>query len=162
MGAIAALLAGAVLLAVPGSPIHRKPTLGLDLRGGTEVVLKAIPDKGQTVNAAQMATAQQVMVNRVDSIGVASPNVAVQGGNEIVIQLAGVHDPAKAAALVGKTGQLQFYDFEGDLVPPTINSNGVPAPFGSLYDLLKPMQGQLGKGTPTAYYLFRSKTTTTT
>jgi SecD/SecF fusion protein len=161
MGVIAAALAGAVLLAVPGSPIHRKPTLGLDLRGGTEVVLKAIPDKGQTVNAAQMQTAQQVMINRVDSIGVASPNVAIQGGNEIVIQLAGVHDPAKAAAIVGKTGQLQFYDFEGDLLPPTI-ANGVPAPFGSLYDLLKPMQGQAKKGSPTAYYLFRTTTKTST
>src|SRR5579884_477957 len=139
MGAIAALLAGAVLLAVPGSPIHRKPTLGLDLRGGTEVVLKAIPDKGQTVNAAQMATAQQVMVNRVDSIGVASPNVAVQGGNEIVIQLAGVHDPAKAAQIIGTTGKLYMFDFETSLAAPTVNG-GQPAPSPSLYSLLSSLQ----------------------
>jgi SecD/SecF fusion protein len=159
--AIAAALVGVVLLAVPGSPIHRKPTLGLDLQGGTEVILKAVPQKGQQVTAAGMQTAQQIMINRVDKLGVASPSVAVQGGNEIVIQLAGVHDPAKAAALVGKTGQLQFYDFEKDLLPPTITSNGQPAPVPTLYGLLKPMQAQAKKGTPEGYYLFRVETTKT-
>ena len=46
MGVIAALLVGAVLLAVPGSPVYKKPTLGLDLQGGLEVVLQAIPQTG--------------------------------------------------------------------------------------------------------------------
>ena len=41
MGVIVAALAGSLLLAVPGSPLYRKPTLGLDLQGGLEVVLKA-------------------------------------------------------------------------------------------------------------------------
>ena len=54
MGAIVAALVGAVLLAVPGSPIHRKPTLGLDLRGGLEVVLKAIPPKGHVLTPDDM------------------------------------------------------------------------------------------------------------
>jgi preprotein translocase subunit SecD len=39
MGAIAVALVGAVLIAVPGSPGYKKPTLGLDLQGGLEVVL---------------------------------------------------------------------------------------------------------------------------
>ena len=51
MGAIAAALVGAVLLAVPGSPAHKKPTLGLDLQGGIEVVLRAVPDPGQQLSA---------------------------------------------------------------------------------------------------------------
>ena len=160
IGAIVAALVGVVLLAVPGSPIHRKPTLGLDLQGGTEVILRAVPAEGQQVTAAQMQTAQQIMTNRVDKLGVTSPNVAVQGGNEIVIQLAGIHDLAKAAALVGKTGQLQFYDFERDLLPPTI-ANGQPSPLPTLYGLLKPLQSQLKNGTPTGYYLFRVQTKTT-
>jgi SecD/SecF fusion protein len=161
IGLIAAALVGVALLAVPGSPIHRKPTLGLDLQGGTEVILRAVPAKGQQVTAAQMQTAQQIMTNRVDKLGVTSPNVAVQGGNEIVIQLAGIHDLAKAAALIGKTGQLQFYDFERDLLPPTITSSGQPSPVPTLYGLLKPLQGQLKNGTPTDYYLFRVQTKTT-
>jgi SecD/SecF fusion protein len=156
IGAIAAALVGAVLLAVPGSPAYKKPTLGLDLQGGLEVILKAVPDRGQQVTAAQMQTARSIIEKRVNGIGVASPNVAVQGGNEIVIQLAGIQDPAKAAAIIGKTGQLQFFDFENDLAPPTVNANGQPAPFPSLYGLLTSVKSEAGKGTPQAYYLFRS------
>jgi SecD/SecF fusion protein len=160
MGAIAAALVGALLLAVPGSPIHRKPTLGLDLRGGLEIVLRAVPPRGQHVTAAQMQVAQNIMESRVNKIGLASPSVAVQGGNEIVIQLAGVHDPEKAAQIIGKTGQLEFYDFEADLAAPTVNGNGQPTPVPTLYGLLTSVKAEASKGTPAAYYLFRSRTHT--
>ncbi len=160
MGAIAAALVGAVLLAVPGSPIYQKPTLGLDLQGGIEVVLRAVPDKGQTINAQQMQVAQQIMTNRVDKLGVASPNVAVQGGDEIVIQLAGVHDTKKAAQIIGTTGQLYFFDFEQDLVAPTVNANGQPTPLKTLYGLLTAVKKQAQKGSPESYYLFKNTTVT--
>jgi SecD/SecF fusion protein len=162
MGAIAAALVGAVLLAIPGSPAYKKPTLGLDLRGGIEVVLRAVPNKGQKVDAAGMQTAQQVMVSRVDKLGVASPNVAIQGGNEIVVQLAGIHNTAKAAKIIGSTGQLQFFDFEKDLAPPSLNGSGQPQVTASLYSLLKQLQDQAKKGTPEQYYLFGPKTVTKT
>ncbi|HEY3463404.1 MAG TPA: protein translocase subunit SecF [Gaiellaceae bacterium] len=158
MGAIAAALVGAVLLAVPGSPVYKKPTLGLDLQGGLEVILRATPEKGQTINAAQMQVAQTIMENRVNKIGVASPNVAIQGGNEIVIQLAGVHDPAKAAKIVGTTGQLYMFDFEPNLMPPTVTGNQQPAPLTSLYSLLTAVKKEASKGTPESYYLFKTVT----
>jgi SecD/SecF fusion protein len=165
MGGIAAAIVGVVLLIVPGSPIHKKPTLGLDLQGGLEVVLRAVPSKGQQITPAQMQTAQQVMTQRVDKLGVTSPSVAIQGGNEIVIQLAGVHDPAKAAKIIGTTGQLQFFDFEKDLAPPTV-TQGQPTPATSLYGLLQSVKTQAKKGSPEAYYLFRvtkvTKNVTTT
>ena len=162
LGAILALLVGAALLAVPGSPAYKKPTLGLDLRGGLEVVLKALPPHGQSVTPQNMQTAQNVMVRRVNQIGVSSPNVATQGNDEIVIQLAGIHDPAKAAAIIGSTGQLQFYDFEKDLAAPTVNQL-TPTPYPTAYSLLKQIQGQVNKaGAPSAYYLFGPKTKTRT
>ncbi|HEY1563103.1 MAG TPA: protein translocase subunit SecD, partial [Gaiellaceae bacterium] len=155
MGAIAVALVGAALIAIPHSPAYKKPTLGLDLQGGIEVVLRAVPDKGQTINSTQMQTAQQIMTSRVNKIGVTSPNVAVQGGNEIVIQLAGVHDPAKAAKIIGTTGQLQFFDFEKDLAPPTV-TQGQPTPLKSLYALLTAVKAEAKKGSPEAYYLFKT------
>jgi SecD/SecF fusion protein len=157
IGAIVAALIGAVLIAAPASPAYKKPTLGLDLQGGLEVILRAIPQKGQQITAAQMQTARSIIENRVNAIGVTSPNVAVQGGNEIVVQLAGVHDPAKAAELIGKTGQLQFYDFEHDLASPTVDANGVPTPLPTLYGLLTAVKGEAKKGTPTQYWLFRNR-----
>ena len=162
LGAILALLVGAALLAVPGSPAYNKRTLGLDLRGGLEVVLKALPPHGQSVTPQNMQTAQNVMVRRVNQIGVSSPNVATQGNDEIVIQLAGIHDPAKAAAIIGSTGQLQFYDFEKDLAAPTVNQL-TPTPYPTAYSLLKQVQGQVkGASAPSAYYLFGPKTKTRT
>ncbi|MGH3009726.1 MAG: protein translocase subunit SecD [Gaiellaceae bacterium] len=161
LGAIAVALVGAVMLAVPGSPIHRPLVKGLDLQGGLEVVLKAVPLRGQQITPAQMQVAQQIMVQRSNGTGVASPSVALQGSDEIVIQLAGIHDPAKAAAIIGSTGQLQFFDFEKDLAPPTVNG-GNPTPYPTLYGLLTQIQGQVKKaGAPSFYYLFEKKTTTT-
>jgi SecD/SecF fusion protein len=156
MAVIAAVAVGAALISIPGSPGYRKPTLGLDLRGGLEVILKAVPQPGQTITQAQMQTAQQILVNRVNSIGVSSPHVALQGSDEIVIQLAGIHDAAKAAAIIGSTGQLQFYDFEADLVSPTI-TGGNPTPYPTLYSLLTQVKDEAKKGSPEAYYLFGPK-----
>ena len=79
MGAILAAVVGVVLLAIPGSPIHRKPVLGLDLQGGLEVVLKAVPPKGQQVTASGMSTAQSIIQNRIDKLGVSSPEVREAG-----------------------------------------------------------------------------------
>jgi SecD/SecF fusion protein len=155
MGAIAVALVGALLLALPGSPAYKKPTLGLDLQGGLEVVLRAVPDKGQQINATQMQTAQNIIESRINKIGVASPNVAIQGGNEIVIQLAGVHDPAKAAKVVGTTGKLQMFDFETSLASPTVAGNQQPAPLPSLYSLLTQVKNEANKGSPQGYYLFK-------
>jgi len=159
MGAIAAALVGAVLLAIPGSPGYQKPTLGLDLQGGLEVILRAVPDPGQQITTQGMQTAQLIMTNRANKTGVSAPNVAIQGGDEIVIQLAGVHDPAKAAQIIGTTGKLYFFDFEKDLAQPTV-SQGVPRPTGSLYSLLTAVKDQAKKGSPELYYLFGTKTVT--
>jgi len=51
---ILAALAGALMLEVPGSPIHRNATQGLDLRGGFEIVLQAEPPKGHKLTPADL------------------------------------------------------------------------------------------------------------
>jgi SecD/SecF fusion protein len=158
MGAILAAVVGAVLLAVPGSPIHRKPVLGLDLQGGLEVVLKAVPPKGEQVTADGMNVAQSIIQNRVNKLGLSSPDVRRQGKDQLVVQLAGVHNASQAAALLGKTAQLLMFDFEADLTGPSRSSNGTPAAEVSLYALLQQVQTQAAKGTPEFYYLFRNKT----
>src|SRR5438128_8968245 len=155
MGAILAAVVAALLLAVPGSPIHKKPTLGLDLRGGLEVVLKAVPPKGHALTAGDLDRSVTIMRTRIDRIGVSEPDVRKQPPNEIVIQLAGVHDPAKAAALIGKTAQLQLFDFETDLTGPSRGPNGAPTPSTTLYALLSKVQDQAKKGEPESFYLFK-------
>ena len=46
--------------------------------------------------------------NRVDQFGVAEPTITRQGSQQILIQLPGVQDPARAKALIGKTALLEF------------------------------------------------------
>ena len=161
IGAIVAALVGAIFLAVPGSPAYKKPTLGLDLQGGLEVVLKAVPPKGHTLTQDDLDRSISIMQNRINKLGVSEPEIRKQGSNQIVIQLAGVHNAEAAAKLIGKTAQLQLFDFENDLVPPSVDSNQNPIATPSLYQLLKQVQPQAGKGQPESFYLFRTKTVTT-
>jgi SecD/SecF fusion protein len=150
---IAVALAGTAALAV-----FRSPTLGLDLQGGLEVVLKANPPKGHTLTADDLNRSIDIMRNRIDKLGVSEPEIRKQGSNQIVIQLAGVHDPASAAKLIGKTAVLQFYDFENDLTGPSITTGlqKVPVATGSLFDLLNAPETRAlaDKGTPRQWYLF--------
>ena len=161
LGCIAAALVAVGLLAIPGSPIHKKPTLGLDLQGGLEVVLKANPPKGHALTADDLTRSIDIMRNRIDKLGVSEPEIRKQGSNQIVIQLAGVHDPAAAAKLIGKTAVLQFYDFEADLTGPSVTTGlqKVPVATGSLFGLLNAPETRAlaDRGTPSQWYLFNPK-----
>ncbi|TMK94776.1 MAG: protein translocase subunit SecD [Actinobacteria bacterium] len=157
VGLILAALVGVALLAVPGSPAHKKPTLGLDLRGGLEVVLKAKPPKGHPLTKSDLSRSVTVMRNRIDKLGVSEPVVTTQGSDEIVIELAGVHNINDAINIIGKTAQLELYDLETSLTGPSISASGVAQPRGSVYALLAGVQSLAKQGTPTAWYLFDAK-----
>jgi SecD/SecF fusion protein len=155
LGLIFLAVAGVVYMAVPGSPGHRSARQGLDLQGGLEVVLKAIPPKGQHVDSSRMTIAQNIMRNRVDKLGVSEPEVRKQGSNQIVIQLAGVHDPRAAAALIGKTAELQFYDLEADLTGPSKSVGTAVQPVASpnVYSLLSGQQALVKQQGASEWYL---------
>ena len=161
LGCILAALIGVGFLAIPGSPVYKKPTLGLDLQGGLEVVLKAVPPKNHKLTSDDITRSIDIMRQRIDKLGVSEPEIRKQGTDQIVIQLAGVHDPAAAAKLIGKTAVLQFYDFEADLTGPSVNglTSRVPVASPSLYDLLSAPQTRAlaDKGSPSQWYLFDSK-----
>jgi SecD/SecF fusion protein len=161
LGCILAALVGVALLAVPGSPAHRKPTLGLDLQGGLEVVLKAVPPKNHKLTSDDLSRSIDIMRNRIDKLGVSEPEIRKQGSDQIVIQLAGVHDPASAAKLIGKTAVLEFYDFEADLTGPSITGGLTPLPVAapSLYALLSASATRTlaEKAPPSQWYLFDAK-----
>jgi SecD/SecF fusion protein len=160
---IVAALVGVALLAVPGSPAHRGVKKGLDLQGGLEVVLKASPPHGHKLTPSDLDRSVQIMRQRIDKLGVASPEIRKQGSNQIVIQLAGVHDPNAAAKIIGSTAQLELYDLEPALVPPSVTASGDPAADRNLYDLLTRVQATANKGQPSAYVLFKPvKVTSTT
>lgn len=84
--------------------------LGLDLRGGTHLVLEIDRDRidpKTNINDA-IDRAIEIIRNRVDAIGVAEPLIARQGDRWIVVQLPGIKDPERAKELIGKTALLEF------------------------------------------------------
>jgi SecD/SecF fusion protein len=107
---IRALLAFFVLAASTYVVLTAKPELGLDLRGGTQIVLEAKDAPGVNVSSDITDKVTQVLHRRVDALGVAEPNVTRQGENRIIVELPGVQDPREAAKVVGKTAQLTFHE----------------------------------------------------
>ena len=97
------------------------------------------------------------MRNRVDKLGVSEPEIRKQPPDQIVIQLPAVHDVNQAASIIGQTAQLELYDMETSLVPPSIDAAQNPVAFTSLYNLLDP-RAVGPEGRPAQYWLFNSRT----
>jgi len=138
-------LVGVGLVALPQSPFYKKPILGLDLQGGLEVVLEATPPPNRQLRENDLRRSETIIRNRIDKLGVAEPEVRRQAENQISVQLAGVRNADRARELIGKTAELQFYDLEANLVPPSIE-RGFPVATDTLYDLLVGQQSQLATG----------------
>lgn len=83
--------------------------LGLDLRGGTQIVLQT--RSTPTAKADREATdrALEVLRGRIDALGVAEPTLVRSGDNRIIVELPGVQNPKKAADVLGRTAQLTFH-----------------------------------------------------
>jgi len=123
---------------------------------GVEIVLRAVPLHGQAVTPAGMQVARTIISDRVQTLGVTSPQVTVRGSDEIVIAYGGTSAPKDLARVVAATGQLQFFDFEKALAPPTVK-NGNPTPYPTLYSLLDLVDSaRSGLSIPAAFYLFGS------
>ena len=158
LGLLAAALIGVVLMAIPASPLHQKPTLGLDLQGGLEVTLQAVPPPNRELTKDDLNRSVDIMRNRVDKLGVTEPEIRTQGSDQIVIQLPGVKDPEAAAEIIGTTAQLELFDLETSLVGPSISLQGQPVESASLYALLAQVQSLVKDGKSEAYYVVNPKT----
>jgi protein-export membrane protein SecD/preprotein translocase SecF subunit len=122
-----------VLLPVNIGSLKREDfRLGLDLRGGTRIVLQAdtsqIPEEDlENINQA-LDTAIQVFERRVNAFGVAESEIERQGSNRIAVSMPGL-SPEDARNLVGRTASLEFKEIPID--PQTgqakTNADGTPA-----------------------------------
>ncbi|MBI5935867.1 MAG: protein translocase subunit SecD [Chloroflexi bacterium] len=85
--------------------------LGLDLRGGLQVVLEADLPEGTEITKEQMDTARLILENRTNALGVNESVLQVAGNNRIVGEFPGAADPDQIIATLGETGRLEFVDF---------------------------------------------------
>ena len=113
------LLFVAGLLVLSGLVIATKPTvLGLDLKGGVSLVYQAKPTKQAQVTSESVDQTIDIMRKRIDTLGVAEPEIQRTGADQIDVSLPNVTNADQAAAQVGKTAQLYFYDWETNVLGP--------------------------------------------
>ena len=98
--------------------------LGLDLKGGSSFLVAMDTNKLENASGA-IAQAVEVLRRRVDSIGVAEPDIRPVGDNKIMIQLPGLSeaDQAEAKKLVTEAAFLEFALVHKD--SSTLIANGI-------------------------------------
>jgi preprotein translocase subunit SecD len=92
------------------------PRLGLDLSGGTSVILTA---KGENVRSDVLSKTVSIIRQRIDSLGAIEPEVSQSGSNNIIVQLPNVTNEKRALDLIGQTAQLTFRQVEATYGPTT-------------------------------------------
>src|SRR5271167_586071 len=113
------VLSLAVITGIPGVTKAKKTRLGLDLKGGVELVYQGKPTAQSKVDSESLNRAIDIMRKRVDQLGVAQPEIQRSGAEEIDVALPDVSNASRAQDEVGKTAQLYFYDWETNVIGPT-------------------------------------------
>lgn len=142
-----------------------KPTvLGLDLQGGTEVILQAEPTADGGVNQDSLKRAVNVINRRVNAFGVSEAEVQVVGTDKIRVALPGVEDQAQVDNLV-RAAQLKMYAYEPNLIGrlPFPAPASTDNPTTDLYALITYANANTVTPTPADasgpyWYLFRKDT----
>ena len=89
---------------------------GLDLQGGTHVVLQAVDTPDAKVDDDALNRVVKIIERRVNELGLTEPTIQRQGKDRIIVELPGVKDPDKAIAMLGRTALLEFRDVTGKTV----------------------------------------------
>ncbi len=117
----------------------KKTVQGLDLRGGTELVYQGQPTpQVPEVTGEDVDRAIEILRDRVDSLGVAEPEITRIGIDQIEVGLPDVEDSDRAIERIGTTAQLYLYDFEPNVIPPDADINEPEErPYNRLYDAVE-------------------------
>nr|MBA2510095.1 protein translocase subunit SecD [Rubrobacteraceae bacterium] len=109
LGLVVVLIGVAAYLIFIRQPVTQSTQLGLDLQGGVSAQLEGSQTGGGTVSREEMEQASDLIRQRIDRLGVAEPDVRVQGQDQIVVQIPGVENPREVIDIIGQTAQLGFY-----------------------------------------------------
>jgi len=103
------------------TPVLQRPALhvnlGLDLQGGSHIVLQAAPTPQTPISNDAMDGVLRIIRNRVDQLGVAEPAITRQGRDRVLVELPGIQNPQRAIEIIGKTALLEFVDTGSQSLP---------------------------------------------
>ena len=95
------------------TPLALSVKQGLDLQGGTHVVLEAVDTPEAKVDEDAVKRVLKIIEKRINELGLTEPVIQRQGERRIIIELPGVKDPEKAIEMIGKTALMEFQDEKG-------------------------------------------------
>src|SRR4051794_4812382 len=133
------------LIVVSGIVIASKPTkLGLDLKGGVQLVLQGRPTPQQpTLDNGSMERAVDIIRSGCDQLGVSEIEVSRVGSDQIQVGIPGATSVGKATECATKPARLFFFDWEPNLIGREFIIGGHPGkepPKGPLGDATKEWQ----------------------
>lgn len=101
--------------------------LGLDLRGGTQVLLRS---RDPNIDAESLTVARGVIESRVNGLGVSEATVQTSGSDRIIVELPDVDQPEQALETIRSTGKLELIDPQGQYLPKgqLVRTTGSPNP----------------------------------
>lgn len=103
---------------------------GLDLKGGTQIVLEAqVQDVPESERAAALESAKAVIARRIDLYGISESVVQTAKNDQayrLIVELPGITDANEARALIGQTAKLEFWEMPQS--PPAGNAPVGPEP----------------------------------
>jgi preprotein translocase subunit SecD len=107
---------------------------------GDRFVLNAVikPDKLRSIGRDAITQNLQTLRNRINALGVSEPLIQQQGENHIVVDLAGLQDPAEAKKLIGTVATLQYrpgIGYAGDPAAREAERTGIVPPDANLYHM---------------------------
>ncbi len=133
------------LIVVSGIVIAKKPTkLGLDLKGGVQLVLQGRPTPQQpTLDNGSMERAVDIIRSGCDQLGVSEIEVARVGSDQIQVGIPGATSVGKATECATKPARLFFFDWEPNLIGREFLIGGHPGrepPKGPIKEATKEWQ----------------------
>ncbi len=122
LGIIVILTVGAILVDLPNIPAINFPLkLGLDLQGGTQLILQAETDQISPQDRDEaLNSVREVIERRVNAFGISESRVQtskIGQQRRILVELPGLKDSTAAAELIGKTAKLDFRE-----LPATVSA----------------------------------------
>ncbi|KRB45407.1 protein translocase subunit SecD [Terrabacter sp. Root181] len=122
------------------------PRLGLDLEGGTELVLQPQLTGTETISEGQVNRAVDIIRQRIDANGVSEAEITTQGGRSIVVSIPGQPTAEQLDALK-KPSQLRFRAVYVQALDPNASQAN---PSGTPTGTVTPSGTATGTGTPKA------------
>lgn len=121
------------------------PELGLDLQGGTQIILTPTIAEGDQASTEQLNQAVSIIRQRIDGSGVGEAQVSIQGSQNIVVAIPGTPDPT-TLQLIKASALLEFRPVIGQGVSTPAAEDAVPVDFDALSN--EPLTEPLNAGDP--------------